>query len=46
MPEEGVPLTKKDNLLKTDEVITLVRLFAKLGVSKIRFTGVFLLNLF
>jgi molybdenum cofactor biosynthesis enzyme MoaA len=39
MPEEGVPLTKKENLLKTDEIIKLVALFARLGVNKIRFTG-------
>ena len=39
MPEEGVQLTKKDNLLNSDEIIRLINLFAKLGVNKIRFTG-------
>lgn len=39
MPEEGVQLSKKDNLLKSDEIIRLISLFARLGVNKIRFTG-------
>ena len=40
MPEEGVQLSKKDNLLKSDEIIRLIGLFARLGVNKIRFTGI------
>uniref|UniRef100_A0A0N5BQN3 Elp3 domain-containing protein n=1 Tax=Strongyloides papillosus TaxID=174720 RepID=A0A0N5BQN3_STREA len=39
MPEEGVPLTPKENLLTNDEIITLVKIFEKNGVSKIRLTG-------
>jgi molybdenum cofactor biosynthesis enzyme MoaA len=40
MPEEGVQLNKKENLLKSDEIIRLISLFARLGVNKIRFTGI------
>ncbi|XP_068024771.1 molybdenum cofactor biosynthesis protein 1 isoform X2 [Melanerpes formicivorus] len=39
MPEEGVQLTPKSQLLTTQEVITLARLFVKEGVDKIRLTG-------
>lgn len=39
MPAEGVKLTPKNNLLTTDEVIQLARLFVKEGVTKIRLTG-------
>ncbi|XP_032841175.2 molybdenum cofactor biosynthesis protein 1 isoform X2 [Tyto alba] len=39
MPEEGVPLTPKSELLTTKEIITLARLFVKEGVEKIRLTG-------
>ena len=39
MPEEGVQLSKKESLLKSDEIIRLVSLFSRLGVNKIRFTG-------
>lgn len=39
MPEEGVPLTPKGDLLTTDEILTLARLFVKEGVDKIRLTG-------
>lgn len=39
MPEEGVKLTKKDNLLHTDEIVKLARLFVKEGIQKIRLTG-------
>ncbi|KAF2882781.1 hypothetical protein ILUMI_23405 [Ignelater luminosus] len=39
MPAEGVKLTQKNNLLTTDEVIQLARLFVKEGVTKIRLTG-------
>uniref|UniRef100_H3AC08 Molybdenum cofactor biosynthesis protein 1 n=1 Tax=Latimeria chalumnae TaxID=7897 RepID=H3AC08_LATCH len=39
MPEEGVKLTPKPQLLTTEEIITLVRLFVKEGVDKIRLTG-------
>ncbi|XP_057555579.1 molybdenum cofactor biosynthesis protein 1 isoform X5 [Hippopotamus amphibius kiboko] len=39
MPEEGVPLTPKADLLTTGEILTLARLFVKEGVDKIRLTG-------
>jgi len=39
MPEEGVPLSPNDSLLRTDEIINLVKLFVKNGVKKVRFTG-------
>jgi cyclic pyranopterin phosphate synthase len=39
MPEEGIPLTPKDHLLKTDEIVKLARLFVEQGVDKIRLTG-------
>nr|XP_014430290.1 molybdenum cofactor biosynthesis protein 1 isoform X1 [Pelodiscus sinensis] len=39
MPEEGVQLTPKSELLTTQEIITLARLFVKQGVDKIRLTG-------
>uniref|UniRef100_A0ABM5FQA0 Molybdenum cofactor biosynthesis protein 1 isoform X1 n=1 Tax=Pogona vitticeps TaxID=103695 RepID=A0ABM5FQA0_9SAUR len=39
MPEEGVQLTPKSELLTTQEVITLAKLFVQEGVDKIRLTG-------
>lgn len=39
MPAEGVKLTKKENILRTDEVIQIADLFVKEGVRKIRLTG-------
>lgn len=39
MPEEGVKLTPNTELLNTEEIITLARLFVKEGVNKIRLTG-------
>ncbi|ORX56942.1 molybdopterin synthase [Hesseltinella vesiculosa] len=39
MPEEGVPLRPKDQLLTTDEILTLADLFVRQGVTKIRLTG-------
>ncbi|KFO27006.1 Molybdenum cofactor biosynthesis protein 1 [Fukomys damarensis] len=39
MPEEGVPLTPKADLLTTEEILTLARLFVREGVDKIRLTG-------
>ena len=39
MPEDGVDLTKKDNLLTTDELLKLAQIFASEGVKKIRLTG-------
>lgn len=39
MPEEGVKLTANDKLLTSDEIIKLIKVFAKLGIDKVRFTG-------
>ncbi|XP_030901511.2 molybdenum cofactor biosynthesis protein 1 isoform X2 [Melopsittacus undulatus] len=39
MPEEGVQLTPKSDLLTTQEIVTLAKLFVKEGVEKIRLTG-------
>ncbi|CAD6191065.1 unnamed protein product [Caenorhabditis auriculariae] len=39
MPEEGVQLSPKDNLLTNDEILRMVRLFAAHGVDKVRLTG-------
>ncbi|KAI9202639.1 uncharacterized protein BJ171DRAFT_512795 [Polychytrium aggregatum] len=39
MPEEGVSLTPKPELLTTPEILRLARLFVDEGVTKIRLTG-------
>jgi GTP 3',8-cyclase len=39
MPEEGVPLLPKNDLLSFEEIERLTALFVKLGVTKIRVTG-------
>lgn len=39
MPSEGVPLTPSNQLLQTDEMTRLVKLFASAGVDKVRLTG-------
>ncbi|RLU23940.1 hypothetical protein DMN91_004148 [Ooceraea biroi] len=39
MPAEGVKLTKKEGILRTDEIIRIADLFVKEGVRKIRLTG-------
>ncbi|XP_026210347.1 molybdenum cofactor biosynthesis protein 1 isoform X2 [Anabas testudineus] len=39
MPEEGVKLTPRSQLLSTSEIMTLARLFVQEGVDKIRLTG-------
>jgi molybdenum cofactor biosynthesis enzyme MoaA len=39
MPEEGAPLSPKEHLLTTDEVVKLASIFVKNGVRKIRLTG-------
>ena len=39
MPEDGVELTQNSELLTTEEIITLAKLFVKEGVNKIRLTG-------
>jgi cyclic pyranopterin phosphate synthase len=39
MPEEGVDLTSKEDLLTRDELSRIVRLFVAAGVTKVRLTG-------
>ncbi|KAI5744198.1 hypothetical protein M8J76_000047 [Diaphorina citri] len=39
MPQDGVTLTGKSQLLTTDEVLHLAKLFVQQGVTKIRLTG-------
>ncbi|MBZ0271637.1 GTP 3',8-cyclase MoaA [bacterium] len=39
MPEEGLPLTPERERLSGDEIRRVIRVGARLGVSKIRFTG-------
>lgn len=39
MPEDGIQLTPKDEILSTEEIISIARLFVKEGVTKIRLTG-------
>ena len=39
MPEEGVPLTARDELLSSQEIVQLAKLFVSEGVTKIRLTG-------
>ena len=40
MPEKGVDLSPSGNLLTTDEILRLVRIFTTLGgINKIRLTG-------
>lgn len=39
MPEDGIDLTPRPNLLSTAEIIRLASLFASSGVTKIRLTG-------
>lgn len=39
MPAGGVPLQNKSNLLTTDEIYYLARIFVEQGIRKIRLTG-------
>ncbi|KAJ2712791.1 hypothetical protein H4R19_002575 [Coemansia spiralis] len=39
MPEEGVELTESSQLLTTNEILRVARLFVQQGVDKIRLTG-------
>ncbi|KAJ1913786.1 Molybdenum cofactor synthesis protein 1 [Mycoemilia scoparia] len=39
MPEEGIDLTPKPELLTADEIVRLARIFVSQGVDKIRLTG-------
>ncbi len=39
MPSEGIKLTHDDELLSTEEIVRLLKLFAKAGINRVRFTG-------
>lgn len=39
MPAEGVKLSPRDKILSNEEVLRLARVFAALGINKIRLTG-------
>ena len=39
MPPEGVPLLDHDQVLRNEEFIYLIELFASMGIQKVRFTG-------
>lgn len=39
MPEQGVPLLPKDDILSTDEIERVAKMFVGQGVKKIRLTG-------
>ncbi|XP_012936788.1 GTP 3',8-cyclase, mitochondrial isoform X2 [Aplysia californica] len=39
MPEEGVSLSPRQNILTTEEILSLSRLFVAEGINKIRLTG-------
>jgi cyclic pyranopterin phosphate synthase len=39
MPEQGIDFTAKGKLLRTDEILRVIRVAGRLGVRKIRFTG-------
>jgi len=39
MPEEGIQLSEKENVLTHEEIIVLAKEFVALGVNKIRLTG-------
>lgn len=39
MPEEGLPLLRHEELLTYEELLRLTKLFAELGIHKVRLTG-------
>ena len=39
MPEEGIPLIQHEQILTYEELVRVVRVFAKEGISKVRLTG-------
>ncbi len=39
MPEDGVPALHHDDILRYEDIVRLCRIFASLGVSKIKLTG-------
>ncbi len=40
MPEEGIPLIPHEEILTFEEILRVVRIFAKEGISNLMFTGV------
>ncbi len=39
MPEEGVDLLSKDKVVSDEEILRIIRVLARMGVRKVRFTG-------
>jgi cyclic pyranopterin phosphate synthase len=39
MPEEGIPLIPHERILSYEELLRIIRVFAKEGISKVRLTG-------
>ena len=39
MPEEGIPLIPRERILSYEELLRIVRVFSKEGISKVRLTG-------
>src|SRR3989304_5996895 len=39
MPEEGIPLIRHDDILTYEEILRIVHVFAREGISKVRLTG-------
>ncbi|MBC7416560.1 MAG: GTP 3',8-cyclase MoaA [Pedobacter sp.] len=39
MPEEGIELTEKANIMSLEEIISISKIFVKLGVDTVRLTG-------
>jgi cyclic pyranopterin phosphate synthase len=39
MPEEGIPIIPHEEILTYEEILRIVRVFAKEGISKVRLTG-------
>lgn len=39
MPEEGIPLISHNEILSYEEILRIVNVFAKQGISKVRITG-------
>ncbi len=39
MPEEGIPLITHGDILSYEEILRIVRIFAREGISKVRLTG-------
>lgn len=39
MPEDGIKLCPHNEILSYEEIITLVKVFTKIGISKVRITG-------